>query len=121
MKLPLFLVLLALGICGCALFGQTTNPDGTVSQDPGGGIVGRVFSFAGLPWVTTALAGIGGVVAQLRGKKWKAAANATFTAIEEFKATPEGAKIWEKLKAKLGTTQADAKIREFVDKALEKL
>lgn len=119
MKRLLFVVAcLALVMGGCALFGHETNPDGTVKQDPGGGVVGRVFSFAGLPWVGTAIAAIGGIVAEKKRRGWKGAALSTFAAIEAFKTSPEGKKIWESLKAKLGEKHAEAHVTAIVDKAL---
>ena len=121
-RLGLFVVLgLVLGsICGCALFGITHDAEGNPVSDGKGGIVGGVVGTF-FPWATTLIAGAAGVYADLKRRNWKAAFTSTSKALEDFKATPEGKKVWDALKEKLGESQATAAIQGFVDKYLEKL
>lgn len=111
------LLILALGIGGCALFGVHTDPTtGQATSDGKGGIVGTVANFAGLPWVGTAIAALAGVYVEAKRRGWKAAALSTFDAVEKWKA--ENPSVWAGLKEKLGAAHAEAKIKAMVDKAL---
>jgi len=118
-----FVVILALGTMGgCSLFGVTKNPTtGQTESDGKGGVVGTVANFLGFPWVATAIAGLAAAYANAKRKDWKAAFMSTAEAVEAFKNTEQGQKVWAELKDKLGATQAEAKIQEFVDAQLKKI
>lgn len=113
---------LALGVGGCSIlepaFGVKTDPvTGEKTSDGKGGIVGSLVGTF-LPWTTTVLGGLTAAYVEARRRNWKAAATSTITAIEEFKASPEGKRVWEALKAKLGAKHADAHVAALVDKVL---
>lgn len=104
---------------GCGLFGVHTNPStGETTSDGKGGIIGTVASYAGLPWVATAITALAGIYVDAKRRGWKGAALSTFDAIEAWKETPEGKAVWEGLKAKLGIAHAEAEVKKLVDKAL---
>lgn len=107
-------------LVGCALFGVTTGPDGQPVSDGTGGIAGSLLGTL-FPWAGTAIAGAAGIYCDLKRRNWKAAFTSTAKAIEDFKSSPEGKKIWDALKAKLGESQAAAAVQGFVDKYLDKL
>lgn len=111
---------LALGSCAIAdtLFGTQHNPDGTVTSDGKGGVIGGVANFFGLGWVTTLLGAVTTGYAAWKGKGWKGAALSTFDAIEKWKTSDDGKKHWEALKAKLGEAHAQASVEAIVEKAL---
>lgn len=114
---------LAAGGVGCGLLGTavgvTTDPVTGETRSVGdGGLVGAVGHLIGLPWVATAVAALAGLYAEYKRRGWKAAAVSTFDAVETFKSSPEGAKVWDNLKATLGEAHADAKVKALVDKAL---
>lgn len=116
------LTLLMLFITGCAVLAGHQNPDGTVSR----GIldyVGEIATAAGsfIPGLGI-LTGLGGAVSTIavavRGKQWKTAATSTIKAVEEFKTTPVGARVWDDLKEKLETSHRVSKVKATVDKVL---
>ena len=113
------LICLALGLGGCALFGVHTGPDGTTIAEPGGGIVGTVAGWAGLPWVGTVIGGLAAAYANARRGKWKDAATSTFDAIEEAKTVPEVKKVWDKtIQPIVEKSHAAKKVTAMVEKAL---
>lgn len=111
-------VALALLMGGCALFGVSKGPDGQPTNEGGGGIVGTLFSLAGLPWMGTVIAGLAGTYCEVKRRNWKAAATSTFKALEDVRVTPEGEKAWKVIKGKVVESHAAAKVTKFVDKAL---
>lgn len=113
---------LALVVGGCSLLepalGIQTDPvTGEKRSDGKGGIVGSLVGTF-LPWTTTVLGGLAAAYVEAKRRNWKAAATSTISAIEEFKASPEGKRVWEALKAKLGAKHADAHITALVEKVL---
>ena len=108
--LPLAFFLLMMG---CGAFGIATGPDGQPISDGKGGIVGAV---AGTfwPWLGTLIAGAAGTYVEVKRRNWKAATVKTVQAVEEFKATPEGSRVWDKLKNKL-VEKHGAKVSKLVD------
>ena len=114
----IFLASCLLLLCGCGLFGvhQEIDPvtgKPVITVDGGGGIIGKVFSFAGLPWVGTAIAALGGIYADTKRRNWKGVATQTVAAVEDFK-SDSAKETWKVLKAKL-TSKHSKKSAAIVD------
>jgi hypothetical protein len=118
----MIIILPFLFLTGCvvfdAIFGVKTNADGTTTATPGGGIGGLAGLIPGLGVVGTVIGAAGTIYQKLRAKQWTDAATSTVNAVEQFKSTPDGAKVWEKLKAQLEESHNAAKAKKMVDKIL---
>lgn len=118
-------LLLGLGLGGCSLFeksiGVTTDPvTGQKSSNGTGGIAGGLLGII-VPGAPAIIAALAAVYANAKRKQWKDAALSTFEAVEAFKNSPAGQKVWDDLKTRLGETQAQAQVQEFVDAEVKKL
>ena len=102
---------------GCALFGVHTGADGKPVSDGSGGPLGTLVGLFA-PWATTAIVGLAGAYADAKRRNWKAAAVSTVKTIEDFKATPQGSKVWDGLKKKLvkAHTPKSAKLIDAITK-----
>ena len=120
-------ILLGLGgsAGGCRVFegaaGVHTDPvTGEKSSDGTGGIAGGLLGIL-IPGAPAVIAALAAAYANAKRKQWKNAALSTFEAVESFKETDQGKKVWSELKDRLGAAQAEVKIQEFVDEQLKKL
>lgn len=90
---------------------------GEPSSDGTGGIAGNLLNIL-IPGAGAVVAAAAAAYANAKRSQWKNAAMSTFEAIEAFKKTAQGEKVWDDLKGKLGEAHATAEVTKIVEKAL---
>lgn len=111
-------MLLGLGLGGCALFKGGTDANGNPTPAPITKVVDGLASAFGFGWVTTII-GIGTTAyAAVKAKGWKAAAVSTIGGIEEWKSDPAKMDAWESLKPILEKNHLAAQAIGLVDSVL---
>lgn len=120
--LMLCLALAIGGMVSCKLLepavGVRTDPvTGEKSSDGTGGVAGNILNLL-IPGAAAVVAAGAAAYANAKRGQWKNAALSTFEAVEAFKKTPQGEKVWDDLKGKLGDYHAAAEVQGLVNKAL---
>lgn len=111
-------LLLGLGLGGCALFKGGTDSSGNPTPPPIVKVVDSLASAFGFGWVTTLLGFGTAAYAAVKAKGWKAAAVSTISGIEEWKSDPAKVDAWESLKPILEKNHLAAQAIGLVDGVL---